>query len=146
MQVGTNTAELGTLGLPMLVVLPTYFLETFRGATGGLLGLLSAVPGQAGAAMAHIINLFILNTAGFISWPNRWAGEKIVPELIGEIDPMEVAALAADYLQSPDRLQVMRNRLLDLQRLQSECKAGPAQSIALAVQDLLRYEAGTLPS
>ena len=28
-QVGTNTAELGTLGVPMLVVLPTYFLEVF---------------------------------------------------------------------------------------------------------------------
>lgn len=109
--VGTNTAELGTLGVPMLVVLPTYFLETFRGATGGLLGLLSALPGQAGAAMAHLVNLFILNKAGFISWPNRWAGEKIVPELIGEIDPMEVAAVTAEYLQSPDRLLVMRNRL-----------------------------------
>jgi hypothetical protein len=28
-QVGTNTAELGTLGVPMIVVLPTYFLEVF---------------------------------------------------------------------------------------------------------------------
>ena len=27
MQVGTNTAELGSLGVPMLVVLPTYALE-----------------------------------------------------------------------------------------------------------------------
>lgn len=71
----------------------------------------------------------------------RWAGEKIVPELIGEIDPMEVAALAAEYLQSPDRLQVMHNRLLDLQMVESDCKAGAAQSIALAVQQLLRYEA-----
>lgn len=76
----------------------------------------------------------------------RWAGEKIVPELIGEIDPKEVAALAAEYLQSPDRLQVMHNRLLDLQMVQSDCKAGPAQSIALAVHQLLRYGAGTLPS
>ncbi|KAG0621625.1 hypothetical protein M758_3G035400 [Ceratodon purpureus] len=139
--VGTNTAELGTLGVPMLVVLPTYFLETFRGATGGILGLLSAVPGQAGAAMAHFVNLFILNTAGFISWPNRWAGEKIVPELVGEIDPMEVATLAAEYLQSPDLLQIMHNRLLDLQMVQSNCKAGAARSIALAVQQLLQYEA-----
>lgn len=144
--VGTNTAELGALGVPMLVVLPTYFLETFRGATGGILGLLSAVPGQAGAAMAHFVNLFILNTAGFISWPNRWAGEKIVPELIGEIDPMEVASLAAEYLQSPDRLQAMHNRLLGLQMIESDYKAGAAQSIALSVQQLLRYEVRNHPS
>lgn len=116
---------------------------TFRGATGGLLGLLSAVPGQAGAAMAHFVNLFILNTAGFISWPNRWAGEKIVPELIGEIDPMEVAVLAAEYLQSPDRLQVMHNRLLDLQTVESDCKVGAAQSIVLAVHQLLRIVPST---
>ncbi|XP_024382141.1 uncharacterized protein [Physcomitrium patens] len=135
--VGTNTAELGTLGVPMLVVLPTYFLETFRGATGGILGLLSAIPGQAGAAMAHFVNLFILKTAGFISWPNRWAGETIVPELIGEIDPQEVAALAAEYLQSPDRLQAMHERLLDLQMPRSVSKGGAAHSIAVAVQQLL---------
>ena len=76
----------------------------------------------------------------------RWAGEKIVPELVGEIDPMEVATLAAEYLQSPDLLQIMHNRLLDLQMVQSNCKAGAARSIALAVQQLLQYEAWKRPS
>lgn len=59
---------------------------------------------------------------------------------------MEVAAVTAEYLQSPDRLLVMRNRLLEIQRAQSECTAGPAQSIALAVHQLLRNGAVTLPS
>lgn len=67
----------------------------------------------------------------------RWAGETIVPELIGEIDPQEVAALAAEYLQSPDRLQAMHERLLDLQMPRSVSKGGAAHSIAVAVQQLL---------
>lgn len=46
----------------------------------------------------------------------RWAGEEIVPELIGRIEPEEVAAKAAEYLKSPKLLQIMHDRLLSLQK------------------------------
>eukprot|EP01018_Ginkgo_biloba_P016239 Gb_03300 [translate_table: standard] len=76
---GTNTAELGSLGVPMVVVLPTYALEVYRGATGGLLGLLSNAPGKFGDAAAILINTMMLKTVGFLSWPNR---EVVLPDII----------------------------------------------------------------
>jgi lipid A disaccharide synthetase len=140
MQVGTNTAELGSLGIPMLIVLPTHALEMFKGAKGGVVGLLAAIPGWIGATVAHSVNLAVLKSAGFISWPNRWAGEEVVPELIGKIEPVEVAAMAADYLKVPARLQSMHRHLLSLQqrRLSVTGQPGAAHMIACIVEQLLR--------
>lgn len=68
----------------------------------------------------------------------RWAGERIVPELIGEIEPVEVAAVAAEYLESPDLLQAMHQRLLDLRSPLADDHKGAAHSVALAVKRLLQ--------
>lgn len=53
--VGTNTAELGALGVPMVVALPTNALEVFKGA-GGLVGLLTRIPGPVGDVIARAVN------------------------------------------------------------------------------------------
>jgi hypothetical protein len=45
----------------------------FKGAKGGVVGLLAAIPGWIGATVAHSVNLAVLKSAGFISWPNRYA-------------------------------------------------------------------------
>ncbi|CAM6045665.1 unnamed protein product [Sphagnum compactum] len=128
--VGTNTAELGSLGIPMLIVLPTHSnlpippslwpFKMFKGAKGGVVGLLAAIPGWIGATVAHSVNLAVLKTPGFISWPNRWAGKEVVPELIGKIEPVEVAAMAADYLKAPASC--------------SACSKGDCQLLASLVQ------------
>lgn len=84
-QVGTNTAELGVLGVPMVVALPTNALEVFRGAAGGFTGLLTRLPGPLGDALTRAVNARMLATRGWLSWPNIWAREEVVPELVGKL-------------------------------------------------------------
>ncbi|KAK3259829.1 hypothetical protein CYMTET_31184 [Cymbomonas tetramitiformis] len=96
--VGTNTAELGALGVPMVVVLPTQALDVFRGAAGGLAGLATQLPGPVGAAAARAVNRALLAANPVLAWPNMWAepGREVVPELVG---PLEVAEVV-DVLES----------------------------------------------
>eukprot|EP00898_Chlorokybus_atmophyticus_P003716 jgi/Chlat1/4345/Chrsp29S00348 len=122
--VGTNTAELGALGVPMIVVLPTQALHVFRGATGGVAGLLASIPGPLGDSFAALTNRALLSAAGHLAWPNRqvaceWAGREVVPELVGAITPEDVADLAVDYLENPQKLHAMRQELQELQRSRS---------------------------
>ena len=107
--VGANTAELGSLGVPMIVVLPTQQLDAMR-AWDGIPGLLVNLPG-VGSAIAKVVNSMALKRIGLLAWPNIWAKEMIVPELIGKLKPDEVAAIAFDYLDHPEKLQEMRDKL-----------------------------------
>ncbi|MBD2079635.1 lipid-A-disaccharide synthase [Leptolyngbya sp. FACHB-17] len=107
--VGANTAELGSLAVPMIVILPTQQLDAMR-SWDGLLGLLVNLPG-VGSSMAKLINSMMLKRLGLLAWPNIWAKEMIVPELIGKLKPQEVADLAIDYLEHPEKLDQMRDRL-----------------------------------
>ncbi|GJP79097.1 hypothetical protein CLOP_g9340 [Closterium sp. NIES-67] len=110
--VGTNTAELAALGVPMVVVLPTQSLELFQGASGGVLGLLpSLLPAAPAAALTRFLNAALLRSLPFLSWPNRWAGRQVVPEVVGEVRPGEVAAVAAELLGQAAALEGMRREL-----------------------------------
>lgn len=143
--IGTNTAELGYLGVPMVVVLPTQILQVFRGVTGGLMGLLLKVPGKIGDKAAYLMNFMKLKTFGFVSWPNRWAKEEIIPELIGRIEPKDVAVKVIELLQTPSTLKNMRSDLLrasdeqkqKLKLNETEHRDGPAIAIARVVDDLV---------
>ncbi|GAQ78904.1 lipid-A-disaccharide synthase [Klebsormidium nitens] len=138
--IGTNTAELGSLAVPMIVVLPTHSLEVFRGATGGIGGLLANLPGPVGDVAARVVNGALLKSAGFIAWPNRWAKEAVVPELVGRIEPNEVAAVVLDHMRNPAKLQSMKERLRSLnQGLAGEAASGEgaAERIAQHIKDLL---------
>ena len=112
--VGTNTAEMGALGVPMVVALPTHALGAFRGGAGGVLGLLSALPGPVGEAVAAFVNASLLRSQRFFSWPNMWAGAAVVPELIGRIEPAVVAAEVVRLAAQPGELEAMRGALLAL--------------------------------
>jgi lipid A disaccharide synthetase len=46
-----------------------------------------------------------------LAWPNIWAKEMIVPELIGKLEAEEIAKLAIDYLDHPEKLEQMRDQL-----------------------------------
>jgi lipid-A-disaccharide synthase len=108
--VGANTAELAALGIPMFVLLPTQQLDAMR-SWDGLPGLLANLPGL-GSAFAKVINWLVLKQGRLFAWPNIWAGEAIVPELVGELQAAEVARLVMDYLDCPEKLEQMRDRLL----------------------------------
>jgi len=109
--VGANTAELGSLAVPMIVLIPTQQLDAMK-AWDGLPGLLANLP-LVGSVFATAINWLIwqLGKGKLYAWPNIWAGEEIVPELIGKLEPDAVAQLAIDYLSHPDKLAQMGDRL-----------------------------------
>ncbi|NEQ40809.1 MAG: lipid-A-disaccharide synthase [Okeania sp. SIO3I5] len=129
--VGANTAELGSLAVPMIVLLPTQQLDIMR-AWDGLPGLLANLPG-VGAAFATIINWLVVRKGQLFAWPNIWAKEEIVPELMGKLKPEIVAELVLEFLSHPEKLVEMSDRLRSLRG-----KPGAAQKLAEIVLSLNR--------
>ena len=107
--VGANTAELTALAVPMIVLLPTQQLDAMR-SWDGLPGILAGLPG-VGTIFAKLINWIVLRKRRLFAWPNIWAKEEIVPELVGKLEPESVARVALNYLEYPARLQAMSDRL-----------------------------------
>lgn len=107
--VGANTAELGSLGIPAIVLILTQQLDAMR-AWDGLPGILANLP-IVGSGFAKLINGLILRQNKLYAWPNIWAGKMIIPELIGNLQPQEVADLALDWLAHPEKLEVIRDHL-----------------------------------
>jgi lipid-A-disaccharide synthase len=128
--IGANTAELAALAVPMIVVLPTYQLDAMR-AWDGLPGLLANLP-VVGSTFAKVINWIMLSKIGLLAWPNIWAKAEIVPELVGRITAQEVADLAIDFLNHPEKLQAMRDRLRVVRG-----ESGAAQKLAKMVKEEL---------
>jgi lipid-A-disaccharide synthase len=108
--VGANTAELTALGIPMIVLLPTQQLDAMR-SWDGLPGLLANLPGL-GTVFAKLINWLVLKQGRLFAWPNIWAGEEIVPELVGKLQPEAIAPLVLNYLANPSKMQKMRKQLI----------------------------------
>ncbi|MEH2272431.1 MAG: lipid-A-disaccharide synthase [Nostoc sp.] len=124
--VGANTAELGALGVPMIVLLPTQQLDAMR-SWDGLPGLLVNLPGL-GTLCAKVINwsfLRFVRHKGLLAWPNIWAQEEIVPELMGKIQPQDIGEMVLDFLAHPEKLDDMRARLRNIRG-----ESGAAQKIA----------------
>ncbi|PPS40687.1 lipid-A-disaccharide synthase [Chroococcidiopsis sp. TS-821] len=128
--VGANTAELGALAVPMIVLLPTQQLDAMR-AWDGLPGLFANLP-VVGSSMAKIINWLALRRLGLLAWPNIWAKSEIVPELVGNLQPHAVAEFALDYLNHPEKLAAMREQL---RRIRGE--SGAAQKLASIVKEVI---------
>ncbi len=128
--VGANTAELGALAIPMIILLPTNQLDAMR-SWDGLPGLLANLPG-VGSIFAKLINWFVLQQVlrkgRLFAWPNIWAQEEIVPELAGKLEPQDVAKLVLDYLDNPEKLEKMRSRLRGVRG-----KPGAAQKLTQLV-------------
>ncbi|MEH1894918.1 MULTISPECIES: lipid-A-disaccharide synthase [unclassified Nostoc] len=129
--VGANTAELGALGVPMIVLLPTQQLDAMR-SWDGLPGLLANLPG-IGTPFAKVINwlfLRLLRRKGLLAWPNIWAQEEIVPELMGKLQPPEVGEMVLDLLAHPEKLDDIRTKLRNIRG-----ESGAAQKIAEIVSE-----------
>ncbi|HEY9736246.1 MAG TPA: lipid-A-disaccharide synthase, partial [Trichocoleus sp.] len=134
--VGANTAELGSLGIPMLVLLPTQKLDAMK-AWDGIPGLLANLP-LVGNTFARLINQAVLRTVlkegKLFAWPNIWAKREVVPELIGPITPQEVCDRILDYLAHPEKLEAIRQ---DLRSVRGD--SGAAAKLADLVLETVDY-------
>ncbi len=128
--VGANTAELGALAVPMIVLIPTQQLDAMR-SWDGLPGLLANLPG-VGSSFAKVINSLVLSRKGLLAWPNIWAKEEIVPELVGKLQPQEVAEMVLDFLDHPEKLAAIRAKLRSVRG-----ESGASQKLAGLVRDVL---------
>lgn len=131
--IGANTAELGALGLPMLVLLPTQHLQQMR-SWDGYQGLLSWLPLLGPALVARLVRSR-LRRCRFFAWPNIHAGEMVVPEYVGAITPEHVARETQALLSQPDRLASMGAALL-----QQRGPRGAASAVSRLILDTLRLD------
>ena len=113
--VGANTAELGSLNIPMIVVVPTQHILVME-AWDGFIGLIARLP-----ILKYILGILIsflkMRRRGFMAWPNISARRMIVPERVGHITPKQIALEAIDWLNSPSRLSGQKE---DLKALRGE--------------------------
>ncbi|MEO1621465.1 MAG: lipid-A-disaccharide synthase [Cyanobacteria bacterium J06632_3] len=125
--VGANTAQLGALAIPMIVLLPTQNLGALQLADGWP-GLVSRLPG-IGSLVRKVINPLIIRALQKankrFAWPNIWAKREVVPELFGHVTADDVCAIALDYLTHPEKLNTVRQTLRDLRG-----PAGAAEKMA----------------
>jgi lipid A disaccharide synthetase len=136
--VGANTAELGGLGIPMIVLIALQQLDAMRAWDGGL-GILVNLP-LIGSPISKLVNTIAYRTMGSrkFAWPNIWAGGvEIVPELVGNLDAKTVAEFAIDYLEHPEKLAAMRSALRQVRGA-----AGAADKLASIVESLLMSPVG----
>jgi lipid A disaccharide synthetase len=130
--VGANTAELGALAVPMIVLLPTQQLDAMR-SWDGLPGLLANLPGL-GSTFAKVINWLVLSRKGLLAWPNIWAQEQIVPELVGKLQPPEIGEMVLDFLTHPEKLAAIRDKLRNVRG-----ESGAADKLAQIVTDSVAW-------
>lgn len=116
----------------MIVALPTQRLDLFSSASGGVLFLLSKLPLGIGRAILEASNRAFLESSGFLSWPNRWAGREVVPELVGSVEPYQVGELAVEVLKCPGRLEQM---VADLKGLSRRGEEGEGNNAADTIVD-----------
>lgn len=134
--VGANTAQLGALGTPMIVLLPTQRMGMLQLADG-LPGLVARLPG-VGAIARNVINPVIVKTlqksGKKFAWPNIWAKREVIPELFGPISAQDVADVALDYLVHPEKLDNVRQTLRTLRG-----PAGAADKMADLILETVYY-------
>jgi len=131
--VGANTAELGALGVPMVVLLPTQYPQVMR-AWDGPLGFLSQLP-LVGRVVALVFTAMVRQHRLGLAWPNLQAGRLIVPECIGPITPEQIAQKVLTLLRHPGRLEAMAMALAQLRG-----PGGAVKALSAMVMEVLRLE------
>jgi lipid-A-disaccharide synthase len=111
--IGANTAQLGALGVPMIVLIPTYQLDAMK-SWDGLPGLLVNLP-LIGTNLAKLINWIVvkytIKNKRLYAWPNLWAKREIVPEFIGHLTTENISIIVINYLKNTQLLEEMKNNL-----------------------------------
>ncbi|GCE65599.1 glycosyl transferase [cyanobiont of Ornithocercus magnificus] len=130
--VGANTAELGALGVPMIVIIPTQHLMVME-SWDGWAGVLARLPGLR-HLVGSLLSAWRLHYCGMLAWPNINAGRLVVPECVGVITPTEIADEAIHWLESPGRLADVR---INLRTLRGE--TGAVSTLASEIYTLLLH-------
>ncbi|MBW4691993.1 MAG: lipid-A-disaccharide synthase [Lyngbya sp. HA4199-MV5] len=128
--VGANTAELGALAVPMLVLIPLQQIDQIR-TWDGIPGLLANLP-IVGGRVATLMTRLALQRLGRLAWPNMWAKKEIVPELAGDLQPEDITARVLDLLNHPEKLKHMQTQLREVRG-----EAGAATKLAKLVDEVL---------
>lgn len=133
--VGANTAQLGALAIPMLILLPTYQLTAMK-SWDGLPGILANFP-LIGDRFATLINKIViqytLKNKKLYGWPNIWAKKEIVPELMGNLKIEEIGNLTLELLENTEKLAQIKH---DLKTVRGE--SGASIKIAEMIKKLVR--------
>ncbi len=130
--VGANTAELASLAVPMLVLLPTQQLDLMK-AWDGIPGLLANLP-LVGTSFTKLMGRWALRRGlGLLAWPNIWAGREIVPEWVGHLLPGPVGDRIIQLLDNPEQLETMREELRHVRGI-----PGAAEKLTDLVESVLR--------
>lgn len=97
-QPGTNTLELFYLKIPTLVAVPYAFLDDipFSGFKGAMLRL---------PLVKDKLLKSLSKREGMLSWPNRITGKNLIPELVGDYKPKQLAEAITGYLNDVDWLK-----------------------------------------
>lgn len=114
--VGANTAQLGALATPMIVLLPTQQLDGIK-VLDGIPGLLARLPGISVIVRRFATPLIVSavqKSGRRFAWPNIWANREVVPELLGPITAADASEAAQAYLDDPDKMADLRQTLRDL--------------------------------
>ncbi|WP_198003010.1 hypothetical protein [Dethiosulfovibrio peptidovorans] len=106
-QPGTNTLELLDRTVPSIVAIPFDFLRSIP--ISGFRGWFFSLPG--GASLKEKVLRHAARKRGFVAWPNRLAEEEIMPELVGDISPAQLADAVANILTDEVKLRKQRVRL-----------------------------------
>ncbi len=105
---GTNTAELATLGTPMMVLLPLNRPELLP--LDGILQYLHRLP-LVGKSLKKTLVLSQLKKMPFLALPNQKAERLLVPEFRGVLHAESIAGEAVDLLQDSIRRREMSRQL-----------------------------------
>lgn len=105
---GSNTAEMAAAGLPMVVALPLNLAEKIP--LPGAAQYVEKLPGVGERWKRSLVHRRA-EAMPFVAWPNRKAGELIVPEVRGILQPEDVALEAVQLLKDGRRRQAMSDRL-----------------------------------
>ena len=108
---GTNTLQLGALGVPMVVVLPLNWGEHVP--LEGLAGLLLPVAMPFGLVKRYLTRA-MNRWVTYIALPNILASDAVVPELRGVLRESDVARAVVDLLDDPARRAAMSVRLREI--------------------------------
>tara|TARA_Y100001968_G_scaffold304268_1_gene319148 strand:- start:786 stop:2063 length:1278 start_codon:yes stop_codon:yes gene_type:complete len=130
--VGANTAELGALTIPMIVVVPTQHILVME-AWDGLIGLMARLP-ILKWFLGILVGFIKLRAREYLAWPNISAKRMIVPERIGKITPNQIAQEALAWINSPSRLSGQKEDLQSLRGAQGATKKFCQQIINLLIE------------
>lgn len=105
---GSNTAEMAAAGLPMVVALPLNLAEKIP--LPGAAQYVEKLP-VVGPRLKRNLVYRRAEAMPFVAWPNRKAGEMVVPEVRGVLRPEDVAVEAVQLLNDERRRRAMSRKL-----------------------------------